>query len=366
MEFRSAIHYGLVLSLISSPSLATENKTTLTNNAVQAENAALVANQPVKMAKELIIEANNNVIVPETDLDIIKKFAKSFHFDWSNYAGILDNKKAVSEVEPHFKKVNDFSKLTTEEKPEVGLFLYRLGTFYTHIARQPDLAINALNEADPLLPNKEEKIWNYNHLAYAYEQKYALTGNDADKLKAYEYLNKVIYPMNPDQKNKAVAFAYSIQGLVQMDAKDFAQAETSFKHSLQIQESLPSKDVLYAHTKYRLAENLLNQKGRDQEALALLEQAKQFWQNKSDITQDPFAARNFVLLGQAHMKVGQNQAAREDLTRAISIYQTVYGQNSSQLIEPYQNLAELYEKMGDSKQAELYGKKAAILSKERI
>lgn len=346
MKIRPAISYSLTIGLLglSLCALADEPATTF--------------------AKELIIKAGNDVIVPDVDLEIIKKCAKNFDFDWGNHATISTNKKTVDEVDSHIKKDNDFSKLQKEEKETVGKFLYKVSTYYTHILHQPDIAIANLTVADALLTDPKDKVWNYNQLAYAYEQKFAATGNEADKFKAFEYINKVVYEIDRDKKNKEVAFAYSVQGLVQADAKDYTQAELSHQKALAIYESIPNgKDEHYIRIKNRLAQTLINQGGHDREAIALLEESKKDWQKYGDISADPYAATNLTLLGEAYLKTGKNQAAQTELTQAINIYKNIYGANSVRLAEPYRLLADSYERLGNKQEAQAYSKKASAIIK---
>lgn len=262
----------------------------------------------------------------------INTYEKNFNFDWNNYSTIEPNKAKIAATEAFLKTIPKNATLSTADRASLGKLLYKLGTFYTHVSHEPDIAIEKLNRAGSLLTNKQDKAWNDNHLAYAYEQKFAASGHDADKETALDYTHKVITNMYPEAKSKEAAFAYCVIGLVKNDSKKYKQAEISYKTALTIYESLlDGKDDQYARAKNRLANIILDQNGRDQEALAMLEQLKKYWLAKENISHDPYAARNFISLGQAYLKVGNTKAAHAEFENAITIYKNVYGKNSAML-----------------------------------
>jgi tetratricopeptide (TPR) repeat protein len=283
---------------------------------------------------------------------------KNFTFDWNNYSTIAPNQTKIAKTEAFLKTVNDYSNLSASDREALGKLLYKLGTFYTHVSRQPDLAIEKMNLAAILLTDKEDKAWNDNQLAYAYEQKYAASGETADKEKALTYTNKLITETYPNTKNKEVAFAYCVKGLIFNDAKDFSQAETNYKTALNIYEKIPGgKDDQYARAKNRLANIILEQNGREKEALGMLKQLKSYWAAKGNIQKNPYAARNLIALGEAYLKTGEVQTARDELNIATNIYKNVYGNSSKLLAHPYQLLSEAYIKTGNAEQASIYKEK---------
>jgi hypothetical protein len=278
---------------------------------------------------------------PHKAQDVIQQHEKDFNFDWNNFATIAPGKAKIGKTEAFLNTITDYSHLNKADRQALGKLYYKLGTYYTHVTRESDLAIFKMNLADAFLKEKQDKAWNYNHLAYAYEQKFAASGKTSDKENALEYVNKVIAGLYSNAKNKETAFAYCVKGLVLNDAKNYLLAELSFRLALKMYESLPDgKDDQYARAKNRLANIILDQNGRDKEALVMLEQLKQYWLAKGNIGQDPYAARNFISLGQAYLKTGQKQAARNELNHAVAIYKNVYGEDSTLLAKPYQLLAE--------------------------
>lgn len=292
----------------------------------------------------------------------IRASEKDFNFNWNNYATIASNQEKLKKTEAFLKTITDYSHLSAAERQALGKLLYKLGTFYTHISREPDLAIQKMHLAESLLTTKQDKAWNDNHLAYAYEQKYAASGLIEDKKMGLDYTKTVISELYRNKSNKEVAFAYCVKGLIFNDAKDYVQAETNFRTALHIYEKIPyGKDDQYARAKNRLANIILDQNGRDNEALTMLKQLNEYWTSKGNIDHAPYAARNYISLGQAYFKVGNFQAARDELNNAINIYTQVYGNNSKLLVKPYELLSDAYKKLGQIKQASICKEKAITL-----
>ena len=311
--------------------------------------------------KELVIGPEAQVSVQSIYGKQVEQYAKDFTFDWANYQSIAANQNRLNTIEALLRNIQTYSYLTPSQQIMLGKLLYRLGTYYTHVTRQPDSAIQKMTLADGLLKDKMDKAWNNDHLAYAYEQKYALSHQQADKQKAAVYYNKVISAF-PKEKNKAVAFAYCMKGLVEYESKDYGYAESSFKTALNMYENMKGgKDDQYARAKNRLATIILEQNNRDQEALIMLTDLNKYWHAQKHYEQSPYAARNFITLGQAYLKINKPFDARNQFDEAIQIYQHVYGKNSSMLSQPYQLLAEAYVKIGDRQQASLNAEKAQQL-----
>jgi tetratricopeptide (TPR) repeat protein len=288
---------------------------------------------------------------------LIEFYEKDFSFNWNDYTTIKPNKTKIKKIEAFVKTIPenpDF--LSPDNRLALGKLLYKLGTFYTHINREPDLAIDQLNAANTLFTSQDDINWTYNQLAYAYELKFAAAHADADKEKALSYVNKVI----SNKKTPDVAFAECVKGLVLNDAKEYPQAEANFKKALKIYAVLPDGKDQEARSKNRLA-NIILDEGRDQEALAMLQELKEYWAAKSNNSQNPYAARNLISLAQAYLKTNNAEDARDELNNAIQIYKDMYGNKSSMLAKPYQLLADVYNKLGNKELAKSYKAKADSL-----
>jgi tetratricopeptide (TPR) repeat protein len=295
----------------------------------------------------------------------VQEHENAFNFDWNKYSTATDNRAMLAQAETFLKEHPDlFAGLPAADQAAMGKLLYKLGTYYTHISRQSDLAIADLERASPLLKDTKAQAWNYNHLAYAYEQKFADGGKIADKTAALGYTHKVIAELYPHTVNSEVAFAFCVEGLVYNDAKDFPQAERRYKQALAFYEKIPGgKDDQYARAKNRLANIILDENNHDQLALAMLLQVKHYWMLQGDLAKHPYAARNFITLGQAYLKTGATQSAQAEFNDAIAIMETVYGKDNKQLIKPYLLMAEAYKRIGNETGAALYKKKAEEIGK---
>lgn len=326
--------------------------------------ALFMLNAPAHaLTHEPLPEALKTTLMPK-NISSLQSLEKNFNFDWNNYATIAPNKIKLAKIESYLANMPDSNKLSAADQQSLGKLLYKLGTFYTHVSREPDLAIAKMNQADPFLNDRQTKAWNDNHLAYAYELKFAASNDAADKDMAFAYANQVIEKLYPEQANKEVAFAYCVKGLIFNDAKDYSQAETNFKKALHIYETMPhGKDDQYARAKNRLADIILDQNNRDKEALAMLKELKSYWLAKKNVVIDPYAARNFISLGRAYLKMKHPSLATNEFNYAIRIYKNVYGMRSVMLAKPYQLLAESYKQSGNLKQAKAYEKKSIQLAK---
>jgi tetratricopeptide (TPR) repeat protein len=318
-------------------------------------NLAFAANPPLLSSPETTVSNTS-----------IRDYEKDFNFDWEQFTTILPNKNKIKAIEAYISTLNatqTIEHLTSSDRKDLGKLLYKLGTYYTHVSRQPKLAIIKLYEADKLLNTNQDKAWIYNHLAYAYEQKYAKSADVLSKEKGLYYTNLVMTRLYPDHSNKAVAFAYCVQGLILNDSYDYKNAEESFRHALLIYEMLDNKGDQYARAKNRLADIILDQNGRDNEAITLFKNLKAYWSAKQNINEDPYAARNLLSLGRAYLKIGEYRRANIEINNAIKIYINVYGANNSLLARPYHLLAEVYKKTNQLKQAAEFEAKSENLAK---
>lgn len=211
-------------------------------------------------------------------LSAIQKQEKKFAFNWNDAATMSSAKAGVAASEAFLNSLREFSHLNPQDTMALGMLYYKLGTYYIHITRESDRGINKLLMAEAFLTGKDQKAWNINQLAYAYEQKYADSGNPSDRENALQYANKVITRLNSNARNREVAFAYYVKGMVMKDGNELPLAEMYFKTALGIYESLPeAKDDQYARAKKQLALIMLDQGGRDNQSAALLEDVKKYW-----------------------------------------------------------------------------------------
>lgn len=174
----------------------------------------------------------------KTNPSSIKQYEKNLNLYGRNEASTASNRHKAAKAEAFLKTITDYSHLNHDESQALGKLFYKLGTFYTHVTHEPDLAINKMILADAFLTDKKDKAWNYNRLAYAYEQKFAAYKQESDKEHAIAYLNKVIADLYANAKTEEVAFAYCVKGLLLKDDKYDLLAELSFSIATEIYKSL--------------------------------------------------------------------------------------------------------------------------------
>jgi len=289
----------------------------------------------------------------------VKQQQRIEDFDWNNSATLLTKAEATS-LENLLTTYATATQMSDKEKLLFASLNYKLGTYYTHVAREPDLAISKLTLAESLFKNKKDKAWTYNHLAYAYELKYANSRQSDDKQKALYFSNRVISKYQPNTPE--IAFAYCVKGLVFNDAYDYAKAETNFKNALKIYEEQGFTDnEQYARAKTRLASIILNQHGREAEVFEMLKPIKKYWLTKGNMQKNPFAARTLIISGQAYLAIGNGYEALKEFKQALAIYKQVYGVHDKELSKPYDLISQAYQLMGKKKQAIGNGKKAIAL-----
>jgi hypothetical protein len=292
----------------------------------------------------------------------IQQHEKDFNFEWNNYQTISASQANLAASVDFVKSISDTAALSPADKNSLGKLHYKLGTFYTHVLKDPNTAIQQLISAGTLLSNKMDKAWDQVQLAYAYETKFAANNAPADKKTALAYTDKVIADF-ANTPNKVVAFAYCVKGLVANDAKNYSQAESAYKTALGIYDKIPGpKDTQYVLAKNRLATIILSQPGREQEALTMLKQLRIYWLTTGSVSMNPYAARNFINLSQAYAKTGNFDAERGPLKEAITIYKNIYGKTSPLLAPLYQQLADNLKKTGNRDRALYYQDKARALT----
>ncbi len=321
---------------------------------VKATTQAQLHNTQQPIAKELIIE-KDRIYNPEIlSLDSVKYYSQKFNFDWNDIRTLAANKSYIATVEQFLATKPVIGQLNADDKEAFARMLYKLGTYYTHITRESERAVPILTQALPLLRNATDKAWTQNHLAYAFEQMYAQTKHPVDHQQAIRYMTQVMQADLHSQA-KAIAFAYRTQGLLQRDDKQYTKAEDSLKTALRLHAA---HDTQYARTKHCLSEVLLTMDHHDLEAVNALQAVDHYWRDQPLYNQNPYAAHNLVVLGKGYIKVTQYTEAASALEHSIKIYQHVYGERSRMLAEPYELLAQVYQKLNNTKLAAVSRKKA--------
>lgn len=346
MKMRPIFWMGFAIIALSNVVFALENK------------------NPV--ATELIIESDKVYDPNQLSLDSIETYEKNFNFDWSDQSAKINNKQ-ITDIESFVKKAKPetLAKLNDKEKESLGRILYKLGTYYLHFLKNANRAIPMLARADDYLKESKDKLWNYDHLGFAYEQNYAQTVKEPDRKKALYYINKVI-SANRNLKNRQLAFAYYVKGCINNDEKNYAQAENNFKNAIKIYDAIhDDQNEQYKNAKNKLVSVLLDLKGKRkyEEAIQILKDLEQHWQSKNNAQKNIFLAANFLSQGEVYLKIKHNRQAMRALKQSIRLYKHIYGKRSKRLRKPYDLLSTAYNHLGFKKLGLSYRKKANDLLK---
>ena len=317
-----------------------------------------------KQSQELIIQSNKVYDPDKISIDSLQEYEKKFDFDWNDYSTVSANQTKINAIENFLKTNPDLSKLNIADKKSLGRILFKLSTYYIHITREIDLAIDHLNNASKYLKDHEDVNRINNQLAYAHAIKFSLSRKNDDKQKALILSNKVL---NQSNNSFEKAFGYFVRGKIEGDANNFGHAEDNLKKSLQIYAKTSSnKKDQYARAKNLLASTILNINGREREAVKMLEETHQYWVKKGNIEKNIYAARNLVTLGEAYYKIGYIDAAQKEVNAAIPTLEQLYGEKSQWLIGPYQLMSEAYRQSGDTKHSEEFQSKLKQISKNYL
>lgn len=319
-------------------------------------------------AKDLIIQRDKIYNPDELTLDSVVTYEKNFSLDWNNYASINKNKQKMIDIETFLRTTSSSDiekKLKPDEQNSLGVMVSKLGAYYAHINHQPDSAIEKLDSAEQWLNNRNDKAWNYGHLAYAYEQKYNLSGKKLDQEKAQNYIKKVLVLQNR-QKNEIVAYAYCIRALLANDDNDYKQAIADFQTALGIYTRIGQASTMQAAlAKNKLASIVAEENSKNEEAIGKLLDIKRFWGRQNDGALNPYATRNALSLGRTYLKIGkvkdrkvkdieEVKSARNEFRYVVNVYQNIFGSESILLSKPYQFLADVYKILGNQKLADDY------------
>lgn len=137
MTLKSFFRYTLLTSALSISGIATADEIITRPFNIETEKGTVTAIKP--------------------DVGIIEAQDKAFTFDWNQFKTLADNKNQIRTIEKTIAKIDDVSKLNALEQQSLASLLYKLGTYYTHIARDPDSAITKLTSAAPLFQNERRK-----------------------------------------------------------------------------------------------------------------------------------------------------------------------------------------------------------------
>lgn len=285
-----------------------------------------------------------------------------FDFDWQSHQTIAPSLTQIHKAENFVEIPQSPETLSTHDKTRYGKLLYQMGCFYSHVKNNPQVAINKLNEANRYLETPNDKAWIYNQLAYAYHLQYEQQQQQQDRDKAIDFTHQVI-TQYPHTVNAAVAFAYSIEGLLLKDEKKYPESAIRLQQAFDFYAKEGQINDTFQRAKTHLAQVLIKLHQHDPKLLAMLQSVKQYWVSQGDIGQTRYAANHFIALGQVYMSMKKYAPARNEFETAIAIYKNIDGPQNSRLAQPYHYLAQAYRLDDKEKLADLYEEAAMQLTK---
>ncbi|SFV64823.1 hypothetical protein MNB_SV-14-1151 [hydrothermal vent metagenome] len=153
-----------------------------------------------------------------------------------------------------------------------------------------------------------------------------------------------------------IAIIYNNLAVVYGKKQNYKEAIHLYEESIKIEEESLSEDII--DTYYNLG--LLYQKIREySKALTYYQKALPFIQNKPTLM-----ATYYGLIGSYYQEVEDNAKALSYYQKALKIREEVFGEESIESSESYNNLGSIYEALRDYSQALIYYKKALKINKK--
>ncbi len=304
------------------------------------------------------VSTQNNQRISETRYLTVPPF----DFDWQSHRTIAPSFMQIQAAEAFVQSISPTSTLAASDDALLGKLLYKMGSFYAHVKRDPSAAISKLNAASQHLQQTEDQAWVNNQLAYAYELQYVHSKQQHDRDMTIALTHKVITTLYPHTINTAVAFAYGVEGLLLRDEKKYPESAARLQQAFDYYRQQGLYNDTSNRAKSRLAHVLIKLHRHDPSVLLMLQEVKQYWIDQGDMGQIPYAANHLVALGQVYMSQKKYRAARNEFDTALSIYKNIYGAQHPILVLPYHYLAQAYRLDDKEKLADIYEEEAMRLT----
>ncbi|OGT35272.1 MAG: hypothetical protein A3F11_10090 [Gammaproteobacteria bacterium RIFCSPHIGHO2_12_FULL_37_14] len=293
------------------------------------------------------------------------KYNQAFTFDWNDYRTIKPNENQLSEITSFLGKSTTVEEaFKTDEKYELAWLCYKIGTFYNHIKRNPDLALPQLKIAEQILSD-EGLAWTQNHLAFTYQQKLAaakrqnkIEAMEEYSTKALEYCEKAksIYQStcpcsNTLRQIKIVAFAHCVQALTEYEMGKLNDALANYRLGLDLYEKNNALDDQYARAKNRFA-MMLAENNQTKEAQLAFGELEKYWDEKSD-TLNPYPARFYISYGDFLVKRNADNLAPalDKYKKAYEILRITDGQEAEFTKDIHKKFLDIEEKFQKEKKS---------------
>jgi tetratricopeptide (TPR) repeat protein len=283
---------------------------------------------------------------------MLKSLSALPHFDWNDVTTIqlfekslVERKKALKEIANTLALINDTELL------EFAELLLEIGTYFNHVKRDPESALEYLSLAETIFKNHSVSrpislAWTANHIAYSYQQSMAakkkqydaavtqrnegaieamggsqrneqaaveayrrneqvisgakeiLERNEKDILEICRQLIHEFEKARDDASVRVKAFAYCIKANIQSTVGKTDEAIASYRKALDLYESIGRFDDQYARVTTRYAALLIERPDPEK----VFSQLSEYWNANKD-AHHPYPARFFYTYGKFLLKL---------------------------------------------------------------
>lgn len=271
------------------------------------------------------------------EIKTIQEANEHFNFDWNDYRTFATSRANLTSIETFLNTAIP----TSENSRQRGELRYKLGTYYTHLASNPETALEHLNQAKKYLdPQKQQSqlAWTENHIAFANQQLFALSIKNQHINEAAQYQKRAlqdcekIITAHAMQQNtdstKITAFAFCVRALVQYKNNQLNDAIKNYKFALSLYEKHDLTDDQYARAKNRMAAMLVenNQTREAEKAYAELEK---YWSERKGSFHNIFCARFNMMHGDYLADSNKLESALTKYNHACRTLRLIEGKEAS-------------------------------------
>lgn len=303
-----------------------------------------------------------------THKTLSQKYNEEFDFDWNDYRTIKTNENKFSVITAFLEKPSTVAEaLRSDEKYDLASLCYKVGAFYNHIKRNPDLALPQLEMAEHVLA-KEANAWTRIQIAFCFQQKYAKTHSKEFAIEALHGCNLVEknYLSSDEPRHiKLVAFAYCVRALTEYEMKNINEALASYRFALDLYEQLDEHDDQYARAKNRWAMMLVDN-NRIKEARQAFAELENYWSKDND-PYNTYRARADITHGEFLLKYDANsQLALDKFKKAHATLLLIEGEESRFTQDIQKKILELEEKIQQENKSSYSPKMYAVNTRATI
>lgn len=307
--------------------------------------------------------------------------ANEFTFDWNDYKTIALASENIDNIEKKFADQKSYVDRIMTDSPEsaesFALYCYRLGTYYNHVKRNPDLALEKLLLAKEYLTfylkqaskNLEQVYyqlaWINNHIAFSYLQLFLKNKSEENINMVLSLCNDIINEFYPAKmkdtdivKVQLTGFAYCLKALAEYEMKQIHAGIYNYEIALNLYEKANLKDDQYARAKNRYAQ-FLCERGDVIEAGKIFNELEIYWTNKED-NLNPYLARFYKSYAEYYQTQNDIQNALIRFNKAYEILLATEGEQS-RFVKEIAEKIELLSAIQETPSKKIYGETPSTL-----